>query len=315
VVSTDFIAPLAALAESADEERQFNLLFSPNFVRSARENLYPGRWAPLQEAISWLLGPDEEIQAGLLSLHRSDKFFAELRLYSVRDKRPDILAAEIQERLAEIPRRLAGHLQGLTISEYSQRLLASLPEMFRALHQYTRHDRDRVKGRQAVLRTYLPASAAAHLLMAGDLALLETAGTAPQKAGNDNPLLSLEEKLEKRTSLSFDQDNLLQALTALGEDLGLRIEIQGQDLEKEGITKNQSFGIDRRHKTGREILTGILRLANPDQEASGPADPRQKLIYVLRPPAGQGSGAIWITTRRAANGRGDKIPAHFQPGS
>jgi hypothetical protein len=61
------------------------------------------------------------------------------------------------------------------------------------------------------------------------------------------------------------------------------------------------------NRTAAEILVEILRRANPDKLAAGPADPRQKLVYVVGPKA------IFITTRAAAADRGERLPAVFQP--
>ena len=81
--------PLAALAHTADVDRDVNLLFNTNFIRSSRDSLYPPRLQPLHAAITWFLGPGENIQAGLLSLNLSESFFCELQLFCARDKQPE----------------------------------------------------------------------------------------------------------------------------------------------------------------------------------------------------------------------------------
>ncbi len=92
----------------------------------------------------------------------------------------------------------------------------------------------------------------------------------------------------------------------LAEDVGVEIVIRGPDLQLDGITRNQLFAIDMSDRSGEEILVEILRRANPDKLAAGPADPRQKLVYVVGPEA------IFITTRAGAAARGEALPAVFQ---
>ena len=87
----------------------------------------------------------------------------------------------------------------------------------------------------------------------------------------------------------------------VGEEIGAEMVIMGADLQLEGITKNQSFGLQERQQPAREILQKIMLRANPDG----------KLIYVIRG-GGDGSGeTLVITTRASARQRGDALPAEF----
>jgi hypothetical protein len=87
----------------------------------------------------------------------------------------------------------------------------------------------------------------------------------------------------------------------VAEETGVPMEILGGDLQLEGITKNQSFGLDERAKTAAEILRVILAKSNPDG----------KLVYVVQ----EKDGEEWvlITTRAAAAKRGDPLPPAFAP--
>jgi hypothetical protein len=108
------------------------------------------------------------------------------------------------------------------------------------------------------------------------------------------------------------RDTFETAVAQLAQELDVEINILGGDLQADGITKNQSLELNLDDQTGEEILLEILRRANPDKSSTGPADPRQKLVYVLRPTAPGGDDAIFITTRSAAAARGEKLPAVFQ---
>ena len=78
----------------------------------------------------------------------------------------------------------------------------------------------------------------------------------------------------------------------------MKVEILGGDLQLEGITKNQSFGLDERNRPAGEILRKIMLQANPDG----------KLVYIVKPRVPGGEEMLFITTRKAVEKRGDKLP-------
>jgi hypothetical protein len=152
-----------------------------------------------------------------------------------------------------------------------------------------------------------------NLLMGAELALAEGDGKGSRGIERDGvrPLAeasspgSIAERLQKKTSLRFGREELEAALDMLAQDVGVKIVIRGPDLQLDGITRNQLFAIDMSDRTGEEILVEILRRANPDKLATGPADPRQKLVYTVGP------DAIYITTRAKVAERGEPLPAVF----
>ena len=292
----------------SDADRDINLLFDANFIRSYRNTLYTQCGEPIHNAIAWLLGPGEHIHAGLLSLSLEENFFCELLLFCSRDKQPRVVAKEIYTRLQRAPSALTQFLLGQSISEYSRATLAFAPDMLRSLARYTRFDRDQPGGKLAILRSFLPASAAAHMALAVERILDEV--SRPQSTPPPQTVLSIEQQLIKKTSLSFDQDNLRSAIRQLSEESGIAIKIIGQDLELEGITQNQSFGISLTQQPTKKILVEILKVANPIKNASL-TDDAQKLIYVVKRDKTENNPTIWITTRAAAASRGDSIPHVF----
>ena len=300
--------PLASLADAADVDRDINLLFNSNFIRSSRDSLYPPRLQPLHAAITWLLGPGENIQAGLLSLNLSELFFCELQLFCARDKQPSIVAKEITTRLQQAAIKINQFLLGQSISRYSEATLALAPDMLRALARYTRRDQDRLGGKLAILRAYLPANAAAHLAMATELLLWEISN--PKPSASPAAELSFEQRMNQPMTLSFGRDNLLQAVNLLSQESGIPMKIIGRDLELEGITQNQSFGISMKNKPVKKILIEVLQLANPGKHFKLSAN-EQKLIYVIKQAVPEEQPVIWITTRTAASKRGDTIPSIF----
>ncbi len=78
----------------------------------------------------------------------------------------------------------------------------------------------------------------------------------------------------------------------IGAKIGMKVVIADADLQLDGITKNQAFGLDEHDKPAREILSKALRLANPDG----------KLVYIVR------NDTILITTKAAADRGRDATP-------
>jgi hypothetical protein len=223
------------------------------------------------------------------------------------------LATAIGERLSELPGRFRRLAPELARHEYTADLLADFPEYVRLLSTYTRsgteHD-------QAVLRSYLPGGAGQYLIIGSELMLSmlggDGGGSEAQVASTaTKEPVTIAEKLEKIASLSFPRDTLEVSIQLLSKEMGSEIVILGGDLQLDGITKNQSFGIDEREKPCKKILEQILRLANPDKTATGTQDVKQKLVYVVKPAEGGGPETVFVTTRAQAEKRGDKLPPEF----
>jgi hypothetical protein len=291
------------LVAASDRDRHVTLMFAPNYLAADGKSVFDGLGERLKAPLEWLLG--DGLTAVALSLHWGDDFFVELRAASTIDTSPHRLAQQLGQRIGELPARVEAHVFNLQLSAYSRRLLARFPEMVRAAVRYSRHGYEQD---QALVRTYLPVTAGHNLLMAGELALVEPLRAEPAHAPSDKTTdQSIEDRLARVTSLSFSRDTLEAALAMLADDIGVEIELAGQDLQLEGITKNQSFDIDLVDRPATEILAEILRLANPDKAATGLDDPRQKLVYVIRDaPTG-----VVVTTRSAAARRGETLPAVF----
>jgi hypothetical protein len=301
------------LVQHTDSDRHLTVLLAPNFLFSEGAGMFSGAMAPLREPLFWYLG--DELSAAALSLHWDENFFVELIAAPTLDTRPEAAARILVERVAEIPDRVEDYVVGLDAQPFGRRIVARFPTMVRKLAAYSRAG---VEADHAVLRCYLPAIAGHNLLMGAELTLAESsrqpAAVAPVAAPvvTDTPATTFViDKLGQPASLSFTRDTLEAALDQLSNDLGVEIEILGADLQAEGITKNQSFGINMADKPAQEILVEVLRLANPDKTATGPGDPRQKLVYVIAPPAGGRAERIIVTTRIRAAERGDELPAVF----
>jgi hypothetical protein len=298
------------LLAHTDTERQVTIVFTPNSLFSEGRSMFADEMAPLRKPLFWFLG--DELSAAALSLDWGEHFYAELVAVPTLGTTPEKAARILAERVAEIPDKLEAYVVGLQPQPYGRMVVARFPTMIRKLSTYTRSgfDADHV-----ILNAYLPVVAGHNLLMGAELTLAESGGGGTvAEATSPSGGQAVEEKLRRRTTLRFARDTLDAALGQLSKDIGVAIVIHGPDLQADGITKNQSFGIDIADKPAEEVLIEILRLANPDKTATGPDDVKQKLVYVIDT-RGEGGEQIVVTTRAAAARRGDTLPAVFREAS
>jgi len=305
------------LIDHTDADRQATILFAPNSLFSDGQGMFAGEVARLRNPLFWFLG--DELSGAALSIHWGDDFFLELVATPTLETLPQRAATIFSERVAQIPGRVEEYVLGLNPQPYGRPVVARFPEMLRKLATYTRSDFD---NDHAILRCYLPAIAGHNLLFAADLTLAEhpVATASPEVRSSKSTAVSaapttrsdVQQKLSQVTSLKFAKDTLEAALEQLSQDIGVPIVILGADLQADGITKNQSFGIDLSDKPAEEILVEILRLANPDKTAGSSHDPKQKLVYIItsRP---DGAVEIAVTTRAKAKERRDELPPAFLP--
>lgn len=298
-----------SLVDATDADRHVTILATPAFLFDDGKAMWQGSLAGVRDLLFAML-PDST-RCAALSLHAGDDFFAEVRLSATIDQRPQAFGERFADKVATWPASVERIIASVPASPHSAAVVARLPAMLRVLNRF---ERVGVEDDQALLRVYLPPAAGHNLLMASELLLAELAAGGSSVAATATPAaktLTIEEALAKPTSLSFARDTLETAVNLLGEDIGVDIVLMGGDLQLDGITKNQSFGLDQQNKPAGDILVEILRLANPDKTATGPADAKQKLVYVIGPHPQTGRPAILVTTRAQAAKRGDRLPAVF----
>jgi hypothetical protein len=303
------------LLDHTDADRQVTVIVAPNSLFSEGQSLFAGELERLRGPLFWFLG--DELSGAALSMNWGDDFFLELIATPKLETTPEKAARIFAKRCSEIPDKLQQYTSSLNSQPYGREIVSRFPTMVRKLSAYTRSG---FEPDHAVLRCYLPVVAGHNLLTAAELTLAEPPGGAAQVAASDstpgtpnsatNPA-SLHDRMSKVTSLRFAKDTLEAALEQLSQDIGVPIVIRGPDLQAEGITKNQSFGIDISNKPAEEILVQILRLANPDKEATGPDDVRQKLVYITEQKPDK-TEQIVVTTRTRAKERHNELPAAFR---
>ena len=287
------------------------MIFAPRFLQASGGKLVTGAAEPLRAALRWLT--EDRAAAVALSMHWDDDFFTELRTAPVRSAPAQPTSVRLKSQILAAPAAVEEFVAAAPWHSHGRRVLMRLPAMLRAASRFARNG---VEQNQAVVRCYLPAPAGHNLLLAAELALTlprnEGARAATSEAPLDSRPETIDGKLRQTVTLSFPKDTLSQAIELLAAEIETPIEILGSDLFLEGITKNQSFAIDQRNRPAGDVLVEILRLANPDRTATGPADPRQKLVYVILSAADDRAGRIVITTRAAAAKRGEALPPVFR---
>lgn len=304
-------ADLERLVAASDADRLATVIFAPRFLQASGGKLVTGAVEPLRAALRWLT--EDRAAAVALSMHWDDDFFTELRTAPVRSAPAQPTSVRLKSQILAAPAAVEEFVAAAPWHSHGRRVLMRLPAMLRAASRFARNG---VEQNQAVVRCYLPAPAGHNLLLAAELALTlprnEGARAATSEAPLDSRPETIDGKLRQTVTLSFPKDTLSQAIELLAAEIETPIEILGSDLFLEGITKNQSFAIDQRNRPAGDVLVEILRLANPDRTATGPADPRQKLVYVILSAADGRAGRIVITTRAAAAKRGEALPPVFR---
>lgn len=301
------------LLDETDRERHVTLIVAPNSLFSEGQSIFAGEFTSLRDPLFWFLG--DELSGAALSMHWGQDFFLELVATPKLETPPEKASRIFVQRTKQIPEQLQQYVSTLSPQSYSQQVVARLPAMVRRVSKYTRsgYERD-----HAVLRCYLPLAAGHNLLMAGELTLGQSQGGSRKLGATKTAAADVARSakstvgaaLLKPTSLRFTKDTLEAALDQLSKDIGVPIVIRGPDLQADGITKNQSFGIDLSNKPAGQILVEILRLANPDKSATGPSDKAQKLVYVIEKTADK-TDQIVVTTRAGAAKHKNQLPAIF----
>jgi hypothetical protein len=326
IVELDGAAPplrrdMERLLKYTDAKRQLTIMFSPNVLFADGESVFSGRLSALRQPLYWFLG--DEFSAVAFSVHLDENLFIELIAIPSLDVSTEQASRALTERLGEVPKRVETYIATLKPHNYSQQVLERFPQMLRTMVAFTRTGFDR---EHVVLRCYLPAAAGHNLLLGAELTLAEASSqgrpvadfdklspgkaTSPDTVGSEMKA-SVRERLKTVTSLRFGRETLEAAIDQLSKDVGVAIVILGADLQAEGITRNQQFGIDVANKRAEEILVEVLRLANPDKSATGPKDEKQKLVYVVLR-GEDGAEQIVVTTRAAAAARGEELPKAFR---
>jgi hypothetical protein len=283
--------------------------------------LFTGPRAAALEPVEWLLG--DGLKAVLASMHLGDHAYFELRMESDIQTDRYQLAAKLRERMAQIPDAIELHFAQLNPPPYWRLVANRYPNMIRYLHENTRVG---VEGHHAAVNSVLPAMAAHNLVFGGEMMLASAAGLGP--AVNTAPAVSnvpgsIQDVLKSRISIAFAQDSLEFALQNVANEVKstfpalpfeFKIKILGPDLEKDGITRNQQIReFEQKDTTVAEVLTAMVRKANPITTVKDPSETDQKLVWVVGPdPEAVANSIVLVTTRTGAEQKKLSLPDPFR---
>ncbi|MBM4022958.1 MAG: hypothetical protein FJ284_12105, partial [Planctomycetes bacterium] len=285
---------LEELAGMLDVDRHVTLFGSPHYLLTRGRMVLVGPLAKLAVPLEDLFG--DAVKAAALSAHFSESSYLEVDAISSLDRPARQVATELAAKVEGLADKVERYCAALDPSPYGRVLVMRLPQMLRFV---VANMRSGAEGKGAILNAHLPRHAGHNLALAAELALAQSPGTAavadrpaPESSAAASPL----GKLDQRITLVFAKDTLEKSIQMIADEIGAPMDILGPDLQLEGITKNQSFGLDARDKPAREVLLEILAKANPDG----------KLVYIVRQEGGVET--ILITTRAAVQKRNDTLP-------
>lgn len=237
------------------------------------------------------------------------------------DKEPYQLVSELRERADQIPKSVEDYLVSVDPPPYWKKLAFRFPGMIEELRS---HMRMGVENDQAILNAVLPPSAPHNLTLGAELLISTAPGNTVVAAvtTTESGPRTIAEALETKTSYSFDSQSLEFAMRDLADEVKgnlknapfeFAIKIIGDDLKLEGITRNQSIREFRQdNQTVADILTALVRKANPVTTVKDPSEKDQKLVWLIGPdPDNPTKQAVLITTRSAAAAKKYQLPAPF----
>jgi hypothetical protein len=164
-------AGIEGLLGASDSARHVNLLAAPGYLLTDGRGLLAGDLAKLRAPLAQLF--DMSVQAVLASGHVDDELFLEVRAVGSADRPPGELADTLRARLATAAEQLEQYVASMTPHPYGRLVVHRFPQMVQLANSFTR---SAVEDRQAVLRCYLPASAAHNLLLGAQLVLAGRSG-------------------------------------------------------------------------------------------------------------------------------------------
>ena len=314
---------MVRLLKSIDGDRHFNLLFNPVYFDSDGDQLFKGPYAKVRQPLKAMLG--EELAAGLVSMHFGPAFYLEARLQGQLSKDRQTMVGDYRTRLKELPNSIENLLNVVDAPMYWKKIHNRYRGMIIDLQEQIRVG---VEGDQAVINAYLPGNAAHNLILGGELLVMSTPGASagPTAVGPAAPKgpQTIEEVMLLKTKMEFAAQSLEFVMNdvmndaheiAKGSPFGkggpkeFAIKILGDDLQLDGITRNQTVRDFKQEGSLADVLTAIVVTANSKKTAD---DPDQKLIWVIAPdPEKPAKQMIFITTKAQAAKKKYNVPAVF----
>jgi|GEM_PF-6729284 len=312
---------MAELWAQTDQRSAVSFVALPNFLfADGRELLL--QYAPRAiDPLKSLLIPDAH---GLfLRSDLSPQWYLEVRVTPGTEAPLTALVDKLRKLIFGLPAAAETRLLSDSLNSPDRGLAIRLPAMLRALAEQSRFG---VSRQQATFNAFLPANAAPSFVLTSWLSLGSGGGESGQSVAitptpDDAGPAMLEQLLDRPMSVAFDQEGLQAAAMLIASEANaaapagsatVEVFLMGNDMERDGITKNQQVREFRFADTPlREVLTALVMRANPVTTVTSPTESDQKLVWVIGPhPEQSDRKAVLITTRTAAAGKYE-LPKEF----
>jgi len=313
---------LETLLKTTDSRADLTLLFAPSFLfGDGRELLstFPKVQEVLRESI------DESMQAVAFTTTVNSRWYMELRMLSSEIRDAGKFEATLKASMSSVPDDFEKVLaSGTGLHPYWRALGLRYPQMMRALNRYGRFG---LEEGQVVANAYLPIDALNNIVIASWMALQNYATeagptvTTSRPPATKPPAKSMEEILESKITIGFEQESLEAALQLISGEMSdavlagspLSMSINGAAFQKEGITRNQSIRSFKHNGVAlRIVLLDLVRRANPVTTVQSPTERNQKVVWlILDDPDRPGQKKIELTTRTWSEANKVLLPKEF----
>jgi serine/threonine protein kinase len=298
---------LEQLHRRTDANADLTILFAPGFLFTDGRQILSTSVPALREPLGQILATD--MQAGMLTTTLKPNWYAELRLIGNADQDASRIATDLNQRFTNLPDEIESRTIAGTFDPSWGKLSLRYPQMLREL---LKHLRVNVEDGQAIANFYLPKVAAPNLIVASWLAAhSDSAKTlvANNNEPTDQPTITPEQFLDRPIKLSFDQESLEIALQSIAEATAdglpasqpkLAMELDYSSMEKDGITQNQQIRqFMHNGKPLREVLTELVKRANPTPGIQDTTSAEMKFVWILVDAADKPGGKKVLLTTRA----------------
>ncbi|GIW93119.1 MAG: hypothetical protein KatS3mg110_1160 [Pirellulaceae bacterium] len=316
-----------ALVHHSDSERLATLFFithhlQTKFLRDG-QSYYFGDARKLRDVVDAFWSDIARI--GMVSAHVNDSF-SYIESILVPDPTIDRTKAveDLRSRVRAWGEQAEAYLAELQPPPYWARVALRYPTMLRFL---AKHTRVQIEDNLIVMNAVLPPAALHNLVFGAEMMLASEPGGIVA-AGGEQPApqaavpQTIEELLDQKITVRFDQTSLefaMRDVAAAANDafpklpFTFEIVLLGMDMQKDGITKNQSIrDFNMSDAKISEILTALVMRGNPDPTVKAPHEPNQKLVWCVgEDPNRAGQRVVLITTRQGAEERKLTLPKVF----
>jgi hypothetical protein len=298
---------LEQLHRRTDANADLTILFAPGFLFTDGRQILSTSVPALREPLAQILATD--MQAGMLTTTLKNNWYAELRLVGNADQDASRIATELNQRMTNLPDEIESRTIAGTFDPSWGKLSLRYPQMLREM---LKHLRVNVEDGQAIANFYLPKVAAPNLMVASWLAAHSDSAKTVVASNNEptnQPTITPDQFLDRPIKLSFDQESLEIALQSIAEATAdglpasqpkLAMELDYSSMEKDGITQNQQIRqFMHSGKPLREVLTDLVKRANPTPGIQDTTSAEMKFVWILVDAADKPGGKKVLLTTRA----------------